>query len=91
MSTSCASAKPPSISTRRDTANDLGSMSLPMQFLKPPPPSAGSVALVGAEHLTSTKKNKVVAHAANPCYDRVIATKKHPYNLHVIVLPVVTL
>ena len=83
ISTSCALAKPPSISTRRDTANDLGSMSLPMQFPKPPPPSAGNVALVGGELLTSTKMNKAVAHAANPHYENVIATKKHPYNLHV--------
>ncbi len=63
MSTSHALARPPSMSSRKDTANDLGSMSLPMQFLKPLPPSAGSVALVGGEQLTSTKKDDVMAHA----------------------------
>jgi len=58
-------------------------MSLPMQFLKPPPPSASSLALVGGEQLTSAKKDDAVAPAANPQYPRVIATKTHPYNLHV--------
>ncbi len=71
------------MSSTKDTANDSGSMSLPMQFLKPLPPYAGSLAMVGGEQSTSTKKDEVVVHAANPPYPRITAMKKHPYNLHV--------
>jgi len=65
------------------TTNTSGSKSLLVQHLKPPPPSAGGPVLAGWEQMTRQTQDEVNVHAANPSFPRVMATKKHPYNVHV--------
>jgi len=75
--------RPPTTSATKDTANEFGSISLPMQFLKPPPPSADSLSPADGEQSRRQEGDAVNAHASKPPFPRVMASKKHPYNVHV--------
>ncbi len=54
-----------------------------MQFLKPLPPSAASLSQADGDQSRRQEGDAVNAHAAKPPFPRVMATKKHPYNVHV--------
>jgi len=62
-------------------ARGSGYKSLLVQHLKPLPPSASSLA--DWEQLMRQKQDEVHVYAANPSFPRVMAPKKHPYNIHV--------